>query len=112
MRKFIASMSYDLSPETAPDARKLLRAELVGRRWKDRCRERLMPKNSVWIERSVDDEHTTSDVHDRCAEELQKAVAAVAKTGRSIRVLRAWVQVAGAGSYGLIKLGDDEPSDD
>src|SRR4051812_35012503 len=38
MRQFIATMSYELHNSTLPDARKLLRAELVGRRWQDRVR--------------------------------------------------------------------------
>ena len=104
MTTFIATMSYELSADTAPDARKLLRAELVGRRWQDRCEGALMPANTVWIRRSAAPEHTTDDVHEACGRDLVAAAAAVAATGRSITLLRSWVQVSGAGTYGLAQL--------
>ena len=104
MSTFIATMSYELAPATAPDARKLLRAELVGRRWQDRCEGALMPANTVWIRRSAAPEHTTNDVHEACSRDLVAAVAAVAATGRAITLTRAWVQVSGAGTYGLATL--------
>jgi len=104
MATFIATMSYELSADTAPDARKLLRAELVGRRWQDRREGALMPANTVWIRRSAEPEHTTDDVHEACARDLVAAVAAVAATGRAITLLRGWVQVSGAGTYGLVPL--------
>ena len=107
MATFIATMSYELHPSTLPDARKLLRAELVGRRWQDRCKEMPMPAGTVWIKRSTPQEHTTDDVHDACAQDLHAAVAAVAQTGRPIRLVRAFIQVSGAGTYGLVK---DVPS--
>ncbi|MCA9617877.1 MAG: hypothetical protein KC731_02580 [Myxococcales bacterium] len=110
MRQFIATMSYELSADTPPDARKLLLAELVGRRWKDRVKERRMPRNTVWIKRGAEDHETTSDLHLRCSEELRDAAAAVARSGRVIRVLRAYVQVAGGGSYGLAPEGFFEGS--
>ncbi len=105
MRKFIASMSYDLAPDTPPTARKLLRAELAGRRWRDRLKDRPLPRGAVWIERSAKDEETTSDIHDRCCEELREAARAVVRADLPIEVLRAFVQVAGGGSYGLAPEG-------
>lgn len=105
MRTFIATMSYEVSAETPADARKLLRAELVGRRWKDMVRDRRMPRHTVWIQRSADDEQTTSDLHDLCASELRAAARAVAATGRHVRVLRAFIQVAGGGTFGLTPEG-------
>jgi hypothetical protein len=62
-----------------------------------------MPAGTVWIRRSADDDHDTDDVHDACARDLHAAVAAVAQTGRPIRLIRAFIQVSGAGSYGLVK---------
>jgi hypothetical protein len=112
MRKFIATMSYELSADTSPDARKLLRAELVGRRWKDMVRDRRMPRQTLWIQRSAEDDQTTSDLHDLCADELRAAARAVRASGRSIRVLRAFIQVAGGGTHGLAPEGYfDEPDD-
>jgi len=105
MRMFTASMSYDLSSGTSGEARKLLSAELAGRRWKRRLRERLMPRNTIWIERSATDEQTTSDLHRICAIELRDAARAVAAAGLPIEVVRAFIQVSGAGSYGLAKEG-------
>ena len=104
MSTFIATLSYELTPATAPDARKLLRAELVGRRWQDRCEGALMPAGTVWIRRSAEPEHTTDDVHEACGRDLFAAVAAVAATGRSIALVRAFVQVSGAGTYGLVPV--------
>jgi hypothetical protein len=104
MATFIATMSYELTPATAPDARKLLRAELVGRRWQDRRDGALMPANTLWIKRAADPEHTTDDVHEACARDLFAAAAAVAAMGREIAVVRAWVQVSGAGTYGLVPM--------
>jgi hypothetical protein len=105
MRKFIATMTYELSPETPSDARKLLRAELVGRRWQDRVKDQRMPRHTVWIKRSAEENQTTNDLHDKCAEELREAARAVARSGRPIRVLRAFIQVAGGGTHGLTPDG-------
>jgi hypothetical protein len=99
---FIATLSYELHPATEPDAAKLLRAELVGRRWQDRHEGLKMPANTVWIRRSAEPHQTTDDLHAACAQDLHKAVAAVVATGRKIALLRAWVQVAGAGTCGLV----------
>lgn len=104
---FTATMSYELHPSTEPDARKLLRAELVGRRWQDRWEGSLMPAGTVWIRRSAEEDQNVDDVHAACGRDLQAAVAAVARTGRPIRLIRAWVQVTGAGTIGLLTM---EPS--
>lgn len=98
---FIATLSYELHPGTDPDAAKLLRAELVGHRWQDHHDGRRMPANTLWIRRSAEPHQTTDDVHAACAEDLRKAVAAVAAMGRKIALLRAWIQVAGGGTHGL-----------
>jgi hypothetical protein len=108
MSRFVATMSYELHPSTEPDAAKLLRAELCGRRWQDRCNGEKMPASTLWIQRSAEPAHTTDDVHEACAADLRAAVAAVAATGRKIVVLRAWVQVSGAGTYGLAALRPPE----
>ncbi|WP_437632721.1 hypothetical protein [Sorangium sp. So ce854] len=104
MRSFIATMVYELHPDTPPDARKLLRAHLVGRRWQDRHDGAPMPSTAVWIRRSAQDHETTDDLHAACARELGEAAAAVARAGRPIQVTRAWIQVSGAGTYGLAAL--------
>lgn len=101
MRSFYATMSYELAPSTPPDARKLLRAELVGRKWNDRVNALLMPSSTVWAERFAKDEETTGDVFNGCARDLRDAAAAVARTGRPIQVVRAWVHVSGGGTFAL-----------
>ncbi len=111
MTTFIASMSYELHADTPADARKLLRAELAGRRWLERCNGPLLPAHTVWMQRKAPDDQTTDDVHDACSRELLAAVAAVARSGRKIALLRAFVQVAGAGTYGLVKLDQPETSE-
>jgi len=62
-----------------------------------------MPAGTVWIRRSAPPEHTTDDVHEACARDLHAAVAAVAQMGRPIKLVRAFIQVSGAGTYGLVK---------
>jgi hypothetical protein len=104
MRSFIATMVYELHDSTTVDARKLLRAQLVGRRWQDRFEGALMPSTVLWIRRSAENHETTDDLQTACARDLRDAVAAVAKTGRPIKLLRAWVQVSGAGTYGLVPV--------
>jgi hypothetical protein len=101
---FTATLVYELHPQTDADTAKLFRAELVGRRWQDRYQGDRMPAHSLWIHRSAEPQHTTDDVHAACAEDVLKAVAAVAAMGRKIALLRAWVQVTGAGSFGLIPI--------
>jgi len=96
---FLATLAYELHPQTEPDAAKLLRAELVGRRWQDRYEGERMPANALWMRRSG---ATTDEVHAACAEDLHKAVAAVAAMGKRIVLLRAWLQVTGAGTWSLI----------
>jgi hypothetical protein len=104
MSTFVASMTYELHASTDPDARKLLRAELAGRRWRDKWGDARMPGTAVWMTRKEADELTTDDVHRQCGRELEAAVAAVGRTGRPIQLLRAWVQVSGGGTYGLLSL--------
>jgi len=104
MSGWIATMSYELHPATEPDAARLLRAELVGRRWQDRWRGEKMPASTVWINRSSEPQHTTDDVQAACAEDLYRAVTAVVETGRKLVVLRAWIQVTGAGTFGLVPV--------
>ena len=99
---FYVTMAYELHPQTEPDAVKLLRAELVGRRWQDTYNGERMPANAVWMKRSVEDHHTTDDAHAASAADLYKAVAAVVGMGKKIALRRAWVQVTGAGSIGIV----------
>ena len=104
MASFIATLSYELHPRTEPDAAKLLRAELVGRRWQDRFESARMPANTLWIKRSAEAGQSTDDVHAACGADLHKAVLAVQGMGKKIELVRAWVQVTGAGTYGLVRL--------
>lgn len=99
---FIATLTYELDPGVSPDARKLLRAELCGRRWQDRWEGRLMPAGCLWIRRTAGPGETVDDLKLACERELMEAAAAVEATGRPTRVRRAWVQVAGAGTWGLL----------
>ncbi len=101
MRKFVCSMSYELARDSADEARKLLRAELVGRRWQDKVGDRPLPSGTVWIHRSAGDDDTTNQVHDACTRDLKSAAEAVRKTGLELKVLRAWIHVSGGGTYGL-----------
>ena len=103
MPRFVCSMTYDLSSDTSEDARGLLRAELVARRWNDRLKERALPRAAVWMLKSS--EETTDKIHDQCTRDLRAAAMAVRATGRSITVLRAWIHVSGGGTYGL--AGED-----
>jgi hypothetical protein len=100
----LATMAYELSPQTEPDAVKLLRAELAGRRWLDRHEGERMPAHTVWMKRTIEPGQTTDDVQALAGAELRKAVAAVAATGRRIGLVRAFVQVTGAGSLGLVPI--------
>jgi len=101
---FIATLTYELDPETTPETRRLLRAELCGRRWQDRFEGRLMPAGCLWIRRTAPPGETVDDLKRTCERELLEAAAAVASTGRAARVRRAWVQVAGAGTWGLLAV--------
>jgi hypothetical protein len=105
---FIATVAYELDPSTPPEAQKLLRAELVGRRYNDRFEGKRMPANTVWIRRNTEPNETVDDLKLRCGAELRAAVAAVARAKLPIRLLRAWVQVTGAGTYGLV---DPDPQE-
>jgi hypothetical protein len=101
---FFVTLAYELHPQTEPDAAKLLRAELVGRRWQERYEGDKMPANVLWMKRTVEPHHTTDDAFAASSADLQKAVAAVASMGKRIALLRAWVQVTGAGTQGLVRL--------
>ena len=107
---FIATMTYELSASTDKDARKLLRAELVGRRWNDRYDSAPMPSNTVWIKRPAGPNETTQHLHDACSRELFDAVDAVARRGLSITLVRAWVHVSGAGTFGAVLIARDTPA--
>lgn len=102
MADFIATLSYELHRETDPDAAKLLRAELVGRRWQDRYDGQRMPAGTLWIRRSTEPGQSTDDVHAACVRDLHAAAESVAKMGRKVAILRAWIQVTGAGTWGLV----------
>jgi hypothetical protein len=104
MTWFVATVSYELHPDTPRDAQKLLQAELVGRRWHDKSDGLKMPANTLWARKSGEPGHTTDDVHEACGRDLHAAVAAVAATGRFIQLRAAWVQVSGAGTYGLVPV--------
>ncbi len=101
MITFAATLSYELTPTTPPEARKLLRAELVGRKWNDRYKAALMPPSTLWIIRSVGDDDTTDEVHAACVRDLREAVAAVERRGLPIQVVRAWLHIPGGGSWSL-----------
>lgn len=101
MRGFVVTMSYELHPTTPTEARKLLRAELVGRKWSDRHKTMLMPASTVWAQRTANDDETTDDVHARCVSDLREAAMAVARTGRPIQIVRAWLHISGGGGVGL-----------
>ncbi len=101
LRKFVCTMTYQLAADAAPEAAKLLRAELCGRRWHDRVADRPLPNNTVFIQRSAAADATTHDVHDACARDLKGAAEAVARAGLKLGITRAWVHVSGGGSYGL-----------
>lgn len=105
---FIATLAYELDPSAAPDARRLVRAELCGRRWQDRHEGRLMPAGCLWIRRTAGPGETVDDLKRACERELLEAVAAVAATGRPVALRRAWVQVSGAGTFGLLATGQRE----
>jgi hypothetical protein len=107
---FIATMTYELSSSTDNDARKLLRAELVGRRWNDRYDSAPMPSNTVWIRRQAGQGETTDHLHAACSRELVDAVAAVARRGLSITLVRAWVHVSGAGTFGAVLVPREAPA--
>src|SRR5829696_8208162 len=104
MATFFATLVYELDANTDPDARKLLRAEMVGRRWLDKIDGRPLPSTALWMRRAAGPDDTTDDVHRACGADLLEAVASVQKRGATVQVRRAWVQVTGAGTYGLVAL--------
>lgn len=105
---FTATMAYDLHPQTDPDAAKLVRAELAGRRWLDRIDGQKLPANMVWMKRPWDEGVTTDEVQAACAQDLFRAVAAVAAMGRRVLLQRVFVQVTGSGSFGLVPVPGSE----
>ncbi len=104
---FTATLVYELHPQTDADAARLFRAELVGRRWQDRFQGDKMPAHSLWIQRGT--ETNTDDAHAACAEDVRRAVATVAGMGKKIALLRAWVQVTGSGTFGLVAVAGLPP---
>lgn len=100
-RTFHVTLSYELHPTTPPEARKLLRAELVGRKWNDRHRAALLPSGTVWMSRQAGEDDTTDEVHAACLQDLREAARAVARTGRPMKIVRAWLHVSGGGAFYL-----------
>lgn len=100
-RTFHVTMSYELAPATTREARQMLRAELVGRRWNDRYKTALMPASTLWILRAVGDDDTIDDVRAVCLQDLREAAKAVARRGLPIQLVRAWLHIAGGGAFGL-----------
>lgn len=105
---FVATLAYELDPSTSATAAKLLVAELVGRRYHDRFEGRRMPANTLWIKRNAEPGETVDDLKRKCGVELAAAAAAVARAGLPIRVVRAWAQVTGAGTFGLLELDKEK----
>ena len=105
MRKFTASMSFDLNADVTPQARKLLLAEMAGRRWQDTWQKRRLPRNTLRIRRSLEHDLNTDDLHRLCAEELRAAARAVQNMGMNLTVSRAYVVVSGSGTSGLTEEG-------
>ena len=101
---FTATLAYEVDPSASADARKLLRAELVGRRWLDRFDNRPLPANCLWIRRNTEPGETVDHLKEKCERELRAAAEAVVRAGLKLRVTRAWVQVSGAGTYGPVDL--------
>jgi hypothetical protein len=99
---FFVTLAYELHPQTEADAAKLLRAELVGRRWQERHEGERMPANTLWMKRSVEPNQSTDDAHAASVGDLHKALAAVARTGKQIALVRAWVQVTGSGTMSVV----------
>ncbi|MSP25272.1 MAG: hypothetical protein EXR75_08940 [Myxococcales bacterium] len=109
-RTFICSVAYELGPETTDEAARLLRAELVARGFRDRQGERPLPRNAVWMPRVATEDDTTDSLHDACTRDLRLAAAAVRAGGRTMKLLRAWIQVSGGGTYGLAAGELDSPA--
>jgi hypothetical protein len=105
---FVATLAYELDPSTSPQAAKLLVAELVGRRYNDRFEGKRMPANVLWIRRAGEPSETVDDLKAKMGAELAAAVAAVARAGLPIRLLRAWVQITGAGTFGLLDIAQEK----
>jgi len=99
---FIATVSYELSKDTPDESRKLFRAELVGRRYFDRHEGKRMPESTVWARMTTKEGENVTHLRAQCEKDLTQAAAAVAGMGRPIRLVRAWIQVSGAGTFGLV----------
>lgn len=104
---FVAMVVYELDPSTPLDAQRLLRAELVGRRYNEACDGKRMPASCVWARRTAAPGETVDDVSARCLAELTAAARAVRKMGFKLRVSRAFIQVTGAGTFGVFEPDDD-----
>jgi len=104
MSTFVATLTYELSADTEADARKLLKAELAARRWEDRQDGQKLPAGTVWMRRGAPAGRTVDHLFDDATQELRDAVAAVAARGPRIALMRAWLHVSGAGTYGLARL--------
>lgn len=100
---FIATVSYELSKDTTDDARRLFRAELVGRRYFDRWEGKRMPETTVWARKTAAEGETVIHLKAQCERDLRAAAAAVSAMRLPIRLVRAWIQVSGAGTFGLIE---------
>lgn len=100
----MATLTYEVDPSSAPEAVKLLRAELVGRRWHDRSHDERLPFGTLFIRRNATEHEIVDDVHAACAAELRDAVLAVRATGRALSVRRAWIHVSGGGMVGLVHV--------
>ena len=83
---FIATVSYELSKDTTDDARRLFRAELVGRRYFDRWEGKRMPDTTVWARKTAA-EGEASDLKRRFAS-VQQELNALEHTGDHERFAR------------------------
>jgi hypothetical protein len=103
MRKFVCTLSYELSEDSSSLGREVLQNELANLRYKDRLEERRLPRGTLWILRGAEPEQTADDLRDACAADLERAAAAVRAAGLGIQVLRAWIHVSAEGSHGLAR---------
>ncbi len=99
---FIVTVAYELGEDASKAAHKLLRAELVGRRFQDHFEGRAMPAGCVWGRRTTEPGENVEHLRTKATRELVQAVAAVAARGLPIKLVSAWVQVTGAGTWGLV----------
>lgn len=104
---FFVTLAYEVDPKTPVDAQRLLRAELVGRRYFEAHEGKKLPAHCLWAPRSREPGETVDHVSRRCEAELVAAVSAVRKMGFKIRVPRAFIQVTGAGTFGVFEPPDE-----